>query len=36
MDLDIESLKKHEEWNESYYFNFYDKNNDLTCIYADR
>ena len=32
MDLDMESLKKHEEWNESYYFNFYDKNNDLTAF----
>jgi len=25
-------LKKHEEWNESYYFNFHDKNNDLTAF----
>ncbi len=30
MDIDLESLKKHEEWNESYYFNFHDKINDLT------
>jgi hypothetical protein len=28
----LETLKKHEEWNESYYFNFYDKNNDLTAF----
>lgn len=32
MDLDIKSLKKHVEWNESYYFNFYDKKNDLTVF----
>lgn len=32
MNLDIENLKKHEEWNESYYFNFHDKNNDLTAF----
>ena len=32
MDVDLESLKKHEEWNESYYFNFHDKNNDLTAF----
>ena len=32
MDVNLESLKKHEEWNESYYFNFYDKNNDLTAF----
>ncbi|KAF5064409.1 DUF7065 domain-containing protein [Methanobacterium subterraneum] len=32
MDLDLEILKKHEEWNESYYFNFHDKNNDLTAF----
>ena len=32
MDLDLETLKKHEEWNESYYFNFHDKNNDLTAF----
>ncbi|MBI5680009.1 MAG: hypothetical protein HZC47_03830 [Methanobacterium sp.] len=32
MDIDLESLKKHEEWNESYYFNFHDKNNDLTAF----
>jgi hypothetical protein len=32
MDVDLETLKKHEEWNESYYFNFHDKNNDLTAF----
>lgn len=32
MDLDLETMKKHEEWNESYYFNFHDKNNDLTAF----
>jgi hypothetical protein len=32
MDLDLESLKNHKEWNESYYFNFYDKKNDLTAF----
>ncbi|MDD3985947.1 MAG: hypothetical protein PHY59_08785 [Methanobacterium sp.] len=32
MDLNIESLKKHLEWNESYYFNFHDKKNDLTVF----
>lgn len=32
MEMDLESLKKHEEWNESYYFNFYDKTNDLTAF----
>jgi len=32
MDLDLETLKKHEEWNESYYFNFHDKNNDMTAF----
>lgn len=32
MDINLESLKKHEEWNESYYFNFHDKNNDLTAF----
>ncbi|MEN6328697.1 MAG: hypothetical protein ABFC91_00195 [Methanobacteriaceae archaeon] len=32
MDLDLEALKKHEEWNESYYFNFYDESNDLTAF----
>jgi len=32
MDIDLETLKKHEEWNESYYFNFHDKNNDLTAF----
>ena len=30
--MDLESLKKHEEWNESYYFNFHDKANDLTAF----
>lgn len=30
--MDLESLKKHEEWNESYYFNFHDKTNDLTAF----
>lgn len=30
--MDQESLKKHEEWNESYYFNFHDKFNDLTAF----
>jgi hypothetical protein len=32
MDANLETLKKHEEWNESYYFNFHDKNNDLTAF----
>jgi hypothetical protein len=32
MDLDLETLKKHDEWNESYYFNFHDKKNDLTAF----
>jgi len=32
MNLDLESLKKHEEWNESYYFNFHDINNHLTAF----
>ncbi|BDZ70935.1 DUF7065 domain-containing protein [Methanobacterium petrolearium] len=32
MDNDLKTLKKHEEWNESYYFNFHDKNNDLTAF----
>ena len=30
--MDLETLKKHEEWNESYYFNFHDQNNDLTVF----
>jgi len=30
--MDLKSLQKHEEWNESYYFNFHDKNNDLTAF----
>lgn len=32
MDNNLEILKKHDEWNESYYFNFHDKNNDLTAF----
>ncbi|PKL66702.1 MAG: hypothetical protein CVV28_09900 [Methanobacteriales archaeon HGW-Methanobacteriales-1] len=32
MELNLETLKKNEEWNESYYFNFHDKNNDLTAF----
>lgn len=32
MDSDLETLKKHEEWNESYYFNFHDETNDLTAF----
>ncbi len=32
MELNLETLKKHEEWNESYYFNFHDKHNDLTAF----
>ncbi|MGZ7050366.1 MAG: DUF7065 domain-containing protein [Methanobacterium sp.] len=32
MHVSLEELKKHEEWNESYYFNFYDENNDLTAF----
>lgn len=32
MEIDLEKLKKHEEWNESYYFNFHDKKNDLTAF----
>ena len=32
MEFNLETLKKHEEWNESYYFNFHDKNNDLTAF----
>ena len=32
MDINLEDLKKHPEWNESYYFNFYDKKNDLTAF----
>jgi hypothetical protein len=30
--MDLESLKHHDEWNESYYFNFHDKTNDLTAF----
>jgi hypothetical protein len=29
---DLKSLLKHEEWNESYYFNFYDIDNDITAF----
>ncbi len=32
VNIDVESLMKHEEWNESYYFNFHDKSNDLTAF----
>jgi hypothetical protein len=32
MDVNLETLKNHEEWNESYYFNFHDKNNALTAF----
>ncbi len=32
MEANLEMLKKHEEWNESYYFNFHDKTNDLTAF----
>jgi hypothetical protein len=32
MNLDLETLKKHEEWNESYYFNFHDEKNQLTAF----
>lgn len=32
MNVNLESLKQHEEWNESYYFNFHDRNNDLTAF----
>ena len=32
MDINLEDLKKHPEWNESYYFNFYDRKNDLTAF----
>ena len=27
-----EELKNHEEWNESYYFNFYDRKNQVTAF----
>ncbi|MCK9152100.1 DUF7065 domain-containing protein [Methanobacterium alcaliphilum] len=30
--VDLETLKKQEEWNESYYFNFHDQKNDLTAF----
>ena len=32
MNVDLEKLKKHREWNESYYFNFHDKNYQLTAF----
>lgn len=32
MIQDIETLKKHEDWNESYYFNFHDSKNNLTAF----
>lgn len=32
MDADLQNLKNHTEWNESYYFNFHDKNNDITAF----
>lgn len=32
MDVNLEILKNHQEWNESYYFNFHDKRNDLTAF----
>ncbi|HPX78004.1 MAG TPA: hypothetical protein PL055_04490 [Methanobacterium sp.] len=32
MIQDIETLKKHEDWNESYYFNFHDSENNLTAF----
>ena len=32
MSTDMETLKKHAEWNESYYFNFCDVKNDLTAF----
>jgi hypothetical protein len=32
MDVNLEDLKKNEEWNESYYFNFHDQKNDLTAF----
>ena len=32
MSQNIENLKKHEDWNESYYFNFHDPENDLTAF----
>jgi hypothetical protein len=28
----LETLKKHDDWNESYYFNFHDQRNDLTAF----
>lgn len=30
--MDLENLKKHQEWNESYYFNFHDEKQDLTAF----
>ncbi|OPX58508.1 MAG: hypothetical protein A4E25_01620 [Methanobacterium sp. PtaB.Bin024] len=32
MDINLKTLKNHEDWNESYYFNFHDRNNDLTAF----
>lgn len=32
MDANLKTLKKHIEWNESYYFNFHDAKNDLTAF----
>ncbi len=32
MNKDLENLRNHTEWNESYYFNFHDEKNDLTAF----
>jgi hypothetical protein len=32
MKFNFEALKEHEDWNESYYFNFHDIKNDLTAF----
>jgi hypothetical protein len=32
VDINLKTLKNHEDWNESYYFNFHDRNNDLTAF----
>ncbi len=32
MNVNLEELKEHEDWNESYYFNFHDIRNDLTSF----
>ncbi len=32
MEADLETLKKNSEWNESYYFNFHDRKNELTAL----